>query len=235
VARIPLTPLDPSGSSPRDRGFGTVFPTTDLRRGDIYLHTSLGLHFYTGSAWRQRGPHELTATQRAALDTSALYPGYRVYETDTQRTWHWTGSGAGLGWAYLGGGSVPLVALPLDTAVMVNYGTGPAFADFSQCRYGRDASGIVHFWGLGKNVSSIAAGATVTIVPVGGLPVGYRPNAGAATAEVMLAAYSSTTLLRIDVYGDGSVKVVNNGTAAVPALAFIPLSAVSYPTGAQIG
>lgn len=37
----------------RDRGAGVELPTTDLRRGDVYEHTTLGVHVYTGPAgWR---------------------------------------------------------------------------------------------------------------------------------------------------------------------------------------
>lgn len=39
-------------STMRDRGTGATLPTTDNRRGDLYSHTTLGLHQYDGVQWR---------------------------------------------------------------------------------------------------------------------------------------------------------------------------------------
>lgn len=87
----------------RNRGSGTSLPATDLRRGDLYFHTDRGLFVYTGVAWRQDRPHELTKAQRTALDTIGLHGGYQVYETDTDRTWQWSGAK----WRWVGGGATP--------------------------------------------------------------------------------------------------------------------------------
>jgi hypothetical protein len=86
--------LVPAAAGPNRRiahhwGSGTAFPAAGAGPGDSYLHTAWGLHFYNGTGWRQRGPHELTAAQRAALTTVGLYDGYEVYETDTQARARW--------------------------------------------------------------------------------------------------------------------------------------------------
>lgn len=98
MARIPLAQVDPAGSFARDRGAGTVLPTTSLRRGDAYFHTGLScLVIYNGTAWRQA---HITAVADAAARTAIsatysalLHPGFAARQADTGTTWEWNGSG----------------------------------------------------------------------------------------------------------------------------------------------
>lgn len=81
----------------RDLGSGVAFPASGpsssaLRRGDAYFHSTYGaLFLWNGTAWRARGPGELTAAQRGALATGP-YAGFEVFETDTKLSWRWDGA-----------------------------------------------------------------------------------------------------------------------------------------------
>lgn len=77
----------------RDRGTGTVLPTDDLTRGDVYYHTSMYcLLVWTGTVWRQAHTAEGTNAQRLAITTGLLYKGFRFRASDTDHTWEWDGS-----------------------------------------------------------------------------------------------------------------------------------------------
>lgn len=96
MSRVPLTG---DVGFARDLGSGITFPTqgpsaSALRRGDAYYHSTYGALFqWNGTAWRARGPGELTAAQRAALVTANIpYAGFQVFETDTKLTWQWDGA-----------------------------------------------------------------------------------------------------------------------------------------------
>jgi hypothetical protein len=75
--------LDTAISTVRDRGAGTSLPSSGLLRGDVYLHTALGLLMYTGSGWRQLA----VSTTYAAL----LYNGLKVRRSDTGDLAEWDG------------------------------------------------------------------------------------------------------------------------------------------------
>lgn len=102
----------------RDLGAGTSLPTAApdtsvLRRGDTYFHTTYGALFvWNGTGWRSRGPGELTKAQRTALVTASIpYAGFQVYETDTDRTWQWSGAK----WRYVSGGAIPFIKVRRTT------------------------------------------------------------------------------------------------------------------------
>lgn len=62
----------------RDRGAGVTLPSTDLRRGDVYDHTALGLHVYTGTRWALADLHT------PAMEGSAVYAyGHSYVASDT--------------------------------------------------------------------------------------------------------------------------------------------------------
>lgn len=98
MVQIPLTADTEITAFGRDLGSGTTFPAsgpagTSLRRGDVCFRTDYGgLFIWTGAAWRQRGPCELTNAQRLALVTAGLHVDFRVWETDKLREWLWTGT-----------------------------------------------------------------------------------------------------------------------------------------------
>lgn len=77
-----------------DWGSGAAFPASGMAQGDTYRHTSLGLHTYTGAAWRQEARLEVPdAATRNGLPTGQLYVGYQVYVTGQQILWEWDGTG----------------------------------------------------------------------------------------------------------------------------------------------
>lgn len=79
---------------PLNLGAGTVLPTgrpggAPLVRGDVYEHTILGLHAYTGTAWRQVAPYPRTTAERTAMPSNVLYDGYEVYDTTLRVVYRW--------------------------------------------------------------------------------------------------------------------------------------------------
>lgn len=81
------------GTFGRDRGSGATLPTTDLRRGDTFLHTpTSALWAYTGASWRPATePSVANAAARDAL-TNGRFTGLRVEELDTGRIVRWDGT-----------------------------------------------------------------------------------------------------------------------------------------------
>lgn len=81
----------------RDRGSGTSLPGTDRRRGDTYFHTGLGcLMVWDGAAWRQAAPTVVSSdAAKTAISTAysaLLHEAFRVWVSDTDRIWDWTGT-----------------------------------------------------------------------------------------------------------------------------------------------
>jgi hypothetical protein len=87
--------LDTAISTVRDRGAGTSLPSSGLLRGDVYLHTALGLLMYTGSGWRQLAePAAASAAALTAVSTTyaaLLYNGLKVRRSDTGDLAEWDG------------------------------------------------------------------------------------------------------------------------------------------------
>lgn len=115
MVQIPLTADSEITAFGRDLGTGPALPATGpassaLRRGDAFYHSTYGaLFLWNGTAWRSRGPGELTKTQRTAL-AAGPYSGFQVFETDTGRTWQWTGTF----WQFIAG-TKPNVVFHLTT------------------------------------------------------------------------------------------------------------------------
>jgi len=216
VPRIDLTTDAELASFGRDLGAGTVLPTvaadgSALRRGDAYQHTNWGLHFWTGSAWRQRGPHELTAAQRTALVTTGLYAGFQVFETDTQRRWSWSGTA----WRYIGGAPPPTY----PCTVLAGFA---AFASLIPVAF-QDASGTCHLQGIVQVTTAFSTATPIlqlpsqVPVPVGageGFPLMVHNNAG------------GLTLIRVSIDGQGKLNFAEG--VAVAAGSYIYLLGTSW-------
>lgn len=177
----------------RDLGSGATFPTlapdgSALRRGDAFGHTTYGLHFWGGAAWRQRGPLEVTATQRAALSTAGLYNGFQVFETDTYRTWQWNGAWGiilgGPGIRVTKAGTTPVGAAAWTPITWDNLGAATPLAGTGMYASGNPTRLVAPAGGRYR-VASMASGATNYQI---------RQNAaGVAAAGSMLAGINNLT------------------------------------------
>lgn len=102
----------------------TEYPTEGVKVGDRCHRTDLFCEMYYNGSWRQSAIARLTSTQRKAIITgvgSALYGGFEAYETDTNRSWLYTGAA----WQYLGGGVTPRVRLVGANVVNLPQADGP--------------------------------------------------------------------------------------------------------------
>jgi hypothetical protein len=183
----------------RDMGTGTSLPASGNRRGDVYYHTGLtSLMVYTGSAWRQVGISTVAdATARAAISTNystLLHSGFEVIETDTTRTWSWSGTV----WQWVGGGVDPAAwTLPTLNSPWTNY----LYPDYQQARYRKTGSGMVYIEGLIKGTGTAVASGTVVFT----LPLGYRPP-----NRLLFSSISNTTVSsRLDVTSTGDVVLMS--------------------------
>ena len=165
-------------------GNGTVFPTDPaVKGGDSYRHTNWGLHFYSNGAWRQRGPHELTNAQRLALVTAGLYSGFRVFETDTGRTYLWNlalGGGAGL-WGQVDG---PPEQYPIAFAAGYQGYAPTGWLPATVYKRGRECwmEGLIN----ATAATSLTSGTTYTL---GTVPAAVTP---VASAQAIVAMYAGT-------------------------------------------
>lgn len=115
MSRLFLPSYDDLATFGRDRGAGTVLPSTDLRRGDVYGHTTFGLMVYNG-AWLPAQPRAVqyrdthpNATHTApggtvlaatrTIDPAALFgPGMRALVLVDARALVDYNAGAGVSW-----------------------------------------------------------------------------------------------------------------------------------------
>lgn len=226
--------LVPAAAGPSRRighhwGSGAVFPASGMGPGDSFLHTAYGLHFYNGTAWRQRGPHELTAAQRTALATVGLYDGYEVYETDTTARARWDAT-AGVWLLY--DAKWQTFTPRLATTNATNYytlGNGTVLGRYF--RKGREIS----------YVGAIIMGSTTTYT--GGLfgtiqvefPTGLLP-AYALSPQTMFGTMIGVAGIHSDAFYNGFANVLNTtGAANARRLGFISSGASAQATGTGNG
>lgn len=191
----------------RDRGTGTALPDTDLRRGDVYFHTGQGcLLVYIGFAWRQIDVSELTSTQRIALVSGTLYNGFRVYETDTKRTYQWDstlGTGGTGAWDQIAGPPEQYSVIYASTFADLNVSP---WQPLRILKFGRTC------WTEGAFTGPVVAQNTLTTI--GTVPVAVTPIANIKATVSLFAP------------GNGYANMV---ILADRTLSFAPVSAATAP------
>lgn len=200
-------------------GTGTAFPTTLLVVNDVFIRTDVGtngtMYRYTGvsglgsSGWVAEGRIVCLSTTRP---TAGIYAGLAIYETDTGRTYTYSGTA----WVYSGGAAPALTNVTwANVAVFTDWDT----TNFGRVKYGVDASGRVVIQGLMKVAAASQPAFGTTLFT---LPTGLRP---ATTQMVSGINQSNQTPVRFDVITTGAVNF-QGGVAA--ANQFIDLSTVGF-------